>query len=400
MPTKNVVAKHHLKMEINELLSALDRTAANLQKLEDVWTRAEFFVPKAPAGGSPPEYDDLCRAWEDLRKGLPLIDGWTITEPLPDIDALGRAFIDYAEMGEIAYPLFDDGERPGKDLAEYRYRLNRARRRAARKRLQQLVSEIDQALPRILGAGDPQSTEKLAGPDVDTVSRAVAEIERLIGDTAERTGRWNDLARHIHFGQSHDWHDIAEFDWPTVRPDIDAAAMADNDPLPVPDFDLGFAASGELTGSVATALPWSTLTADEFERLLFNLLSDYANHENVQWLTHTNAPDRGRDLSFDRLLRDPTGGIRVERVLVQAKHWLSRSISMTDANDALAATKLWAPVHVLILATSGRFTMDAVDWIERHNNEPGGPLVEAWPDSKLESLLAQKPHITAAHGLR
>lgn len=101
--------------------------------------------------------------------------------------------------------------------------------------------------------------------------------------------------------------------------------MAESDPLPTPEFDLGLAASGELTGTVATALPWSTLSPDGFERLLFNLLSDYRNHENVRWLTHTNAPDRGRDLSFDRLIHDPTGGVRVERVLVQAKHWLSRS---------------------------------------------------------------------------
>lgn len=147
----------------------------------------------------------------------------------------------------------------------------------------------------------------------------------MIGDTAERTGRWGDLSRHVYFGEGHDWHDIAEFDWPTVRPDIDAAAMAESDPLPTPEFDLGLAASGELTGTVATALPWSTLSPDGFERLLFNLLSDYRNHENVRWLTHTNAPDRGRDLSFDRLIHDPTGGVRVERVLVQAKHWLSRS---------------------------------------------------------------------------
>jgi hypothetical protein len=99
----------------------------------------------------------------------------------------------------------------------------------------------------------------------------------------------------MYFGEGHDWHDIAEFDWPTVRPDVEAASTADSDPLPTPDFDLGLAASGELTGTVATALAWSALSADGFERLLFNLLNDFSNHENVQWLTHTNAPDRGRD---------------------------------------------------------------------------------------------------------
>jgi hypothetical protein len=389
-------------VEINDLLAALDRTAANLAKLENIWDRAEVFIPKGPAAGSPPEYDDLCRAWDDVLEGLPPIDGWTITGQLPEIDAMGRSFIDYGDIGEIAFPLFEEGEQPGKDLAEYRYRLNRARRRAARERLQQLISVVDSTLPHLLEGVERQSKDQLSGPQVEAVSNAFAEIERLIGDTAERTGRWSDLSRHMYFGEGHDWHDIAEFDWPTVRPDVEAASTADSDPLPTPDFDLGLAASGELTGTVATALAWSALSADGFERLLFNLLNDFSNHENVQWLTHTNAPDRGRDLSFDRVLHDPTGGARVERVLVQAKHWLSKSISATDVNDAVAAVKLWEPptVHVLIFATSGRFTSDAIAWIERHNSKAVAPYIDPWPDSKLESLLAQKPHIAAANGLR
>ena len=43
------------------------------------------------ARGSNPQYDVLRRAWTDLLPGLPLIDGWTITAPLPDIDEIGRA---------------------------------------------------------------------------------------------------------------------------------------------------------------------------------------------------------------------------------------------------------------------------------------------------------------------
>jgi hypothetical protein len=54
--------------------------------------------PPAPSRGSDPEYNDLCRAWHDLLAGLPPIDGWTITNELPDADALGQNFIDYFEM--------------------------------------------------------------------------------------------------------------------------------------------------------------------------------------------------------------------------------------------------------------------------------------------------------------
>lgn len=54
----------------------------------------------------------------------------------------------------------------------------------------------------------------------------------------------------------------------------------------------------------------------------------------------------------------------------------------------------------IVIATSGRFTADAVTWAERHNAEGAVPFIDLWPDSQLETLLAQRPHIAAAHGLR
>ena len=68
----------------------------------------------------------------------------------------------------------------------------------------------------------------------------------------------------------------------------------------------------------------------------------------------------------------------------------------------VAGVKLWGPpvVHGLILATSGRFTTDAVAWAERHNDSAAMPHVDLWPDNRLETLLAQRPHLAAAHGLR
>ena len=71
-------------VELDDLLNAMDRTAANLAKLDNVWGRAAGFMPTGPARGSNPEYDDLRRAWADLLPGLPLIDRWTITDPLPE----------------------------------------------------------------------------------------------------------------------------------------------------------------------------------------------------------------------------------------------------------------------------------------------------------------------------
>jgi hypothetical protein len=100
-------------------------------------------MPTGPAAGSDPEYDDFCRSWIDVLPGLPLIDEWTITDQLPDIDQLGREFLDWAEIGEPPWSVYAQAEQPGKDLAEYRYRLNRARRRAGRERLTELVALLD-----------------------------------------------------------------------------------------------------------------------------------------------------------------------------------------------------------------------------------------------------------------
>ena len=272
-------------------------------------------------------------------------------------------------------------QRPGKDLAEYRYRLNRAHRRATRERFQQVTAAIDAGLSRLLRGVPRDSLERLEGPDVDQLTAAVGEIERLLGDTAQRRGRWGDLHRHIHFGQGHDWHDIHELDWPSVRSDIEAAAFSDPDPLPVPDMDLGQAAAGHLTGTATIALPWDRLDDDGFERLLYDLLRDFPEHHNVQWLMQTRAPDRGRDLSLDRVLRDSTGSVRSERVIVQAKHWLKRSVGPAEVANTVAVIKLWPPpvVRGLIIATSGRFSADAVAWTDRHNNDGAVPLIDLWP---------------------
>ncbi len=119
-------------VELDELLGAMDRTAANLAKLDAIWQRAQPFIPTAPSLGSYPEYDDLRRTWHDLLPGLPEIDGWTVREELPDINELGIAYLEYHEINQPVNELLEAGAAPGRALDEYRFRLNRARRRAAR----------------------------------------------------------------------------------------------------------------------------------------------------------------------------------------------------------------------------------------------------------------------------
>ncbi|MFC9838858.1 restriction endonuclease [Rhodococcus sp. NPDC127530] len=388
-------------MNLENLLQVMDIAAANLAKLEVLWERARPLIPSGPSRGSSPEYDDLRRSWKDLLVGLPPIDGWTVSEELPDADATGQAFIDYMEINEPPFALMNELDAPGRDLDEYRFRLGRARRRAIRNRLQELTASISSALPDLLLDVARDSSEPLSDSRTRLVADSISEIERLLGDTIERRGRWGDLHRHLYFGQGHDWHDIMELDWPSVRADIEAVSLSDNDPIPVPEIDLGSAASANPSGGVTTGLNWKSLTDDGFERLLFDLLRGFPTYQNVDWLMKTRAPDRGRDLSVERIVRDDAGTTRTERTIVQAKHWTTKSVTPSDVMNTLAALSIWEPpaIRVLIIATSGRFTADAVAVVEKHNTDGKMPFIELWPDSRLETLLSQRPQLVAGHGL-
>jgi hypothetical protein len=194
---------------------------------------------------------------------------------------------------------------------------------------------------------------------------------------------------------------VRAFDWPSVRADIEAAMASPLDPLEVPSDDLGVLAS-DATGGITVGLPWERLTDERLEALIFDLIRSYPNHSNVQWLMRTNAPDRGRDISFDRRLQFDTGSVRNERVIVQAKHWQSKSVAVADVTALLEQVSLWEPptVHAVVIATTGRFTSDAVKLAESHNDGGKRPSLELWPDSQLETLLSQRPGIAASYGLR
>ncbi|GAA0993347.1 hypothetical protein GCM10009563_09110 [Subtercola frigoramans] len=380
----------------------MDRAAANLAKLQTIWDRAQPMIPSSPQRGTSREYEDLRRAWTPLLSGLPPIDGLTVTEELPDIDEAGQSFIDYWEIGEPAFALMNELEKPGHQLDEYRFRLAQARRRAIHDRLDQLTSTITGTLAKLTESVDRNSSDRVDDPGTKVVEDSISEIERLLGDTTDRKGRWGDLHRHLHFGQGHDWHDIAEMDWPSVREDIEAASLSETDPLPVPVIDLGVAASAKPTGGATIGLTWTALDDDGFERLLFDLLRGFPSYQNVEWLMKTRAPDRGRDLSAERIIKDDGGTTRTERVIVQAKHWTTKSVAPADITNTLAALPLWEPpvVRTLVIATSGRFTSDAVAIAEKHNADGKLPFIELWPDSRLETQLSQRPDLIASYRLR
>lgn len=149
-------------------------------------------------------------------------------------------------------------------------------------------------------------------------------------------------------------------------------------------------------------LAWRNIDSDAFERLIFQLVVGTEGYENVEWLMHTNAPDHGRDVSAMRLRRDPLSGHSSQRVAIQCKHWLTRPVRDTDVNQAIVSISHWQdpPFDVLVIATSGRFTSDAVAWIERHNSRGGRPSIEVWNDARLEFLLNERSHLIRTYELR
>ncbi|MFJ6281682.1 restriction endonuclease [Pseudarthrobacter oxydans] len=398
-------------MELDSLLTTFDKVAVNIEKLERVWERAKPFVPEGPQFGSPPEYQTLSRAWADFLSGLPPIDGWRITEGLPEVDSLGQMFLDYKEIGVFPKEALRIASQPDEDLSKYRHLLDRARRRAIAVRLTVLAERITELIAEVLSELPDRETwlsevrskrERIETPATSEINDALEEIERLLGQTVERRGRWGDLRRHLRFGEVGDWHDIFELDWPSVQEDIEAAKLGDTDPIPVPDIDLGTAVIQDLTGGATTALNWSVLQPEDFERLLFDLLRDLDGYQNVDWLMKTNAPDRGRDISLQRVVHDAAGTTRIDRVIVQAKHYTTKSVGPSDIQGALASLSTWEPpvIRSLIIATSSRFSSDAVTVAEKHNDLGNRPHIELWPDSRLETLLAQRPKLAITYGLR
>lgn len=398
---------YNSRVNLHDALGAFDATETTLRRLETVWERMVALIPPGISfvGTAPEgiEYENLRRAYGDLAAGLPALDTWVIHDFPMELDDIAGSRLGAHEVGEIGILVAVEKaiEAPGEAIREYRYRFNRARRLLVRERLHRLVDEVAALLARLVQRV-PRNREPVSDPDWTTLVATIREIERLMGSSITRTGRWTDLSRHLGFGQGGDVHDIADFDWPSVLKDIQAAQYDELEPVLVGVEDLVQLSKSHLTGSVSSQLAWNRLDDEGFERLVFNVISDAPGYDNPQWLTHTNAPDRGRDLSVDRSISDSLSGITRHRVIIQCKHWLSRAVSATDASSAAAQVLLWEPppVDILILATSGRFSADAVAWVETHNHQRRRPTIELWAETHLESLLAQRPYLVTQLGLR
>jgi hypothetical protein len=387
-------------------LREFEAAEANLAKLERLWGQIESWIPDRVVFGSDPDYDDLCRLFAEILEHLPAIDGWLPENRPMDLNEIAQSRLDAWDIGEIEVQasLEEHISAPGRDLREYRFRLNRARRKLIQEALLEQIDQVDTVLKELslLRQGDPKLLDKVSGGQWEFLKCRIAEIDTLLGGSVKRPERWNDLRRHLVFGLFRDLHDIISFDWPKVKSGLSKSIYGENDPLPVTVKDLGELVASRPRGPVTTKLKWEALSPEDFERLIFTLISGQDGYENPEWLMRTNAPDRGRDLSVMRVTADPLSGVMRDRVIIQCKHWLERSVSSSDVVYLKEQLTLWEPprVDVCIIATSGRFSSDAVALIERHNQSDRAMRIEMWPESHLERLLAARPHLIGEFRLR
>ncbi len=390
-------------MDLEKALEQFDAVEANILRLQKVWEELSQLIPEGltftdGSGQEYQRYDELLRAYRAIVKALPPIGSCTIETVPWELSVIGRARLGALEIAEFESKLaIKEGiTAPQREIVAYRAALVQARRELVRDHLIRQIGVIDPLLAALVPV-IPSGRQQIEDERWDQLAEALRQVIRLSGSLMPGRARWRDLRRHINIAQGIDLHDIARLDWPSVRKEIEANLYSDLEPLPVHARNLADLVQAKPSGTVTTKLDWDAISAEDFERLVFNIVANASDYTNPQLLMHINAPDRGRDISAERVSSDSLSGTRNQRVLIQAKHWRSKSIGTSDVTSVLAQAALWEPprVHALVIATSGRFTADAVAWIDRHNDSGKQPVIELWAESHLELLLAQRPYLVA-----
>lgn len=397
------------KPPLSEALRHLEIAEANLVKLESLWIDISSMMPEGPAFGAPEEYEDKCRSYEAFLPFLTKIDGWRPTATPLEFDAIGQARLSLLEFGsgDLYETVALDKELgiPGAEIRQYRFLLNQKRRQIIRREILRLITCIDQIIEKMgreLIDIDENSLLKEVSKSIWTdLDEYIGQLDLLLG-SIERPKRWSDLMRHKNFAdKKHAAARIRNIDWPEIKKGLNHL-IYNGDPIPTEIEDIGELLTGDLSGQISRELNWSKLSPEGFERLIFILISSTDGYENPQWLMQTKAPDRGRDLSVDRIIKDNLGGVSRKRVIIQCKHWTSKSVSLSDISDISAQMTLWAPprVDICIIATSGRFTADAVAFVEKYNQSDSALMIEMWPETHLETILARRPDLIADFKIR
>jgi len=129
---------------LDQALQIFEAAEANLEKLESIWKQIEALLPQGPKFGSPPEYEELCRAFRRILPHLPAISGAHVEDCLFDYDEVGQMQLDALEVGEPEFlSVYRQLSEQGRQLRDYRSAFNVARSELVRERILQVVDSID-----------------------------------------------------------------------------------------------------------------------------------------------------------------------------------------------------------------------------------------------------------------
>ena len=143
--------------DLNDVLKKIEATEANLAKLDRIWREIAAMLPSVNIGllggtiagvEDEPRYQELKRNFEHIRKAMPMLDGFVISNCIVPCESILQNMFDLAELDELSASLDYQYSltRQGEVLSEYRFRLNVKRRDLAREFVGILSQEITTTL--------------------------------------------------------------------------------------------------------------------------------------------------------------------------------------------------------------------------------------------------------------
>jgi hypothetical protein len=263
--------------QLNDALKQFEATEANLAKLEKLWGEISAMLPNLWAGViEGVDDEDAYRAkelaFQHIVKTMPKIDGYELVCGIEDCGGIQAENFELHELSEPSATMAYHRHlhKQGELLLEYRFRFGVKRRHFARQHLTGYMQELESGLGELKDvAATLESNDSMPKEQWGRISHCFDAINALIGNSFPRPERWGDLARHIHFGQRSDFHDICRLDWPKVKRGLEQAIYSNEDPVPVSVSDLGELVTSNPQGDVVTELKWHELLPKDFERLTF-----------------------------------------------------------------------------------------------------------------------------------
>ena len=392
-------------MELYNAIEELNKVSVNLELLKEKWAEIEQLLP-VKGGWSEKDklqYEIKCLEFSDILKEIPKIRDINIRNLLPEYDSVaqrGGNSLDYCDP-EFTIEFYSETFAQDSEISKYEHALKRERRRLIRNQVQRCVGDIDETLT-LLSANleGRDSSDALKPEETNLLKESICQLDGLMGDSVSRPTRWSDLNRHLHFGLVHDLYGIIRLDWPSIKPSTDSFFYGD-DPIPIITQDIGdLVDNADKTGIIGTSLNWTGITDVQFERLCTDLLKALPNCEHVEWLTPTHASDRGKDIEAFWVYQDAARGTIRERTLVQCKHRPNKSVSPKDIETLQNLSVTHGKVDLYLVITSGKFSDQVTQIVDRWNESNSKPKFELWEHWKLEQLLASHPHIIKLYGLR